>query len=121
VTGVWYRAIAACTTGDLLMDNGAGKARPYDASVGSIPHWPVGFCFMTRANGDMVEVIREGQTAVKVASGITITAGSLLKPDVTNAGGVVNASSWSDGPIVGMAIEAKTGPGLVETLVGSGF
>jgi hypothetical protein len=121
VSGVWYRAAASCTAGDLLMDNGAGKARPYDASVGTIPHWPVGFCFVTRASGDMVEVVTSGQIGSKVASGSTITAGSLLKPDASNAGGVVNASSWSDGPIVGMAIEAKTGPGFVETLVGSGF
>jgi hypothetical protein len=108
VSGVFYRSVSvACTAGDLLMDNGAGLARPYDSTVATIPHWPVGFCFVTRALNDIVEVVTSGQ--MTVSSTGTIAAGKLVKPDSANVGKVVAATGWADGPIVGMAVVAASG------------
>jgi hypothetical protein len=115
-SGEWYRNSVACTAGDLLMDNGAGLCRPYDISV-AVAHLPVGICLFSRDINLVTEVITSGHCQIKVASGVSVTAGSLLKPDPVNIGGVVNASSLSDGPIIGTALENKTGAGVVRTLL----
>lgn len=115
--GALMRATAATITANyLLMDNGAGLVRHYDASVGGIAHRPVGVASMAAASSAIVPVATSGEIQVNVASGTTITPG-LVKPDPSNVGAVVNATSLSDIPIVGQAVEGGSGPGIIRVML----
>lgn len=101
VQGTAYQASGAVSKYDLLEFTGYSQVRPWQGGM------PVGFALNDAASaGDTVMVGtrgRAGNYGVKNKSGSS-TGGFTayyLKPDPANAGGVLAASSITDGPIVG--------------------
>lgn len=107
---------ATVTQFDLLEQVGAGSVRPYQGG------YPAGVaCVARTVAGDLVSYVHSGFQGglikMRVASGNSVASSALLKPDPSNAGCVKTATNYADGPIVGRADSAVTGPGLCEVEV----
>ncbi len=61
---------------------------------------PMGVAYWA-AVGSSTLILQNGFARINVNSGNTIAAGKYVKPDASNVGCVVEATSFSDGPIVG--------------------
>lgn len=63
-----------------------------------------GFAVHAADNAENVVMATRGKCSARVAT--AVTNGDLLKPDAANLGCVKTATGWTDGPIVGTALES---------------
>lgn len=101
----------AANNADDLMEtvivSGYSSVQPYQTS--GKPPVGVNPLALTGTTGGAVTLLNAGVVAVNVHTGNSVAAASYVKPDLTNPGAVVQASSFSDGPIVGYSMFASTG------------
>jgi hypothetical protein len=98
--GSIIRAVATIAANQLLYaSTSLDRVSPYP--TGSTPP-PLGVAAHAATNGQKIVVWRRGPVSISSTDTGNLTAHNLyLKPDGSNAGQVVKASSFSDGPLVG--------------------
>lgn len=108
------RADGAITKGDLVADSTTGnrdRVKPYPTGGAAAGEVHAGFARTAAASGATVLVYEQGGggngLAVKnTGTAVQGTRPRLLKPDAAVAGSVLEATDWSDGPIVGKSTGA---------------
>jgi hypothetical protein len=109
------RAQTGVTQFDLLSNHGDISSIPYSSDEYAFPK---GVAARTAEAGEWFMRFTSGKAgtdlSARVASGVSVGSGKLVKPDASNPGHVVEATNALDGPIVGRAKTGVAGPSTVQ-------